>query len=199
MNISLITSFAIGGLVLLSILALNRNMMLHSADSTVEIVNQYKSDELFELITHDLSRIGYGFPAPGDEVKIQQFKDDMIKFRADVLDDGVDEVLWQFPGSPVPQTPNPDDKRLMRRGSVGSGTPGNLENDFNVIDFKLTGYRDTNGTDETTDKDQIRSILVEIVYDSPNPASLHSGNQPEYHRRHWRKLIVPKNLQFSQF
>jgi len=196
MNISLITSFTIGGLVLLSIFTLNRNMMLHSAESTVQLTNQYQHDELFRLISHDLSRIGYGFSSGGNNVEIQQFKDDMIKFRADVMDEGLAEVLWQFPGNPVPQTPNPNDKRLFRRGSVGSGTTGNLKTDFNVLDFKLTGYRDSAGTDETTDKDEIKSILVEIIYESPVPTNSRSANNDEYDRKYWRKLIVPKNLQF---
>jgi len=198
MNLSLITSFAVGGLVLLSILTLNRNMMLHSAESTVHLTNQYQHDELFRLISHDLSRIGYSSNPAVQKAKIQQFRDDMIKFRADVMDEGVAEVLWQFPGAPVPQTPNPNDKRLFRRGSVGSGTLGSLETDFSVIDFKLTAYRDADGNIETTEEDQIKSILVEIIYEAPVPINSSHDTQDNYDRKYWRKLIVPKNLQFQQ-
>ncbi len=199
MNLSLITSFTVGGLVLLSILALNRNMMLHSAESTVQLTNQYHHDELFRLISHDLSRIGYGFPTGGKKLEIQQFKDDMIKFSSDVTDEGVDEVLWIFTGNPATQTPNPNDKVLRRRGSIGSGTPGNLETDFFIVDFKLTGYEDTQGIQETTVKGQIKSILVEIVYESPVPVNMGNNQQNNYDRKYWRKLIVPKNLQFQRF
>lgn len=198
MNLSLITSFAVGGLVLLSILTLNRNMMIHSAESTVHLTNQYQHDELFRLISHDLSRIGYSSNPALEDAKIQQFRDDMIKFRADVMDEGVAEVLWQFPGAPVPQTPNPNDKRLFRRGSVGSGTLNSLETEFSVIDFKLTAYRDTEGNIETTVEDQIKSILVEIVYEAPVPTNSRNGTHDDYDRKYWRKLIVPKNLQFQQ-
>ena len=198
MNLSLITSFAVGGLVLLSILTLNRNMMLHSAETTVHLTNQYQHDELFRLISHDLSRIGYSSNPAVQEAKIQQFRDDMIKFRADVMDEGVAEVLWQFPGAPVPQTPNPNDKRLFRRGSVGSGTLNSLKSDFSVIDFKLTGFRDTEGNIETSDKDQIKSILIEIVYEAPVPTNSRYASQDDYDRKYWRKLVVPKNLQFQQ-
>lgn len=197
MNLSLITSFAVGGLVLLSILTLNRNMMLHSAETTVHLTNQYQHDELFRLISHDLSRIGYS-PNPANEPIIEEFGNDNVKFKADVMDEGMAVVEWKLFNTAVLQTPNPNDKRLMRRGSVGSGTLNSLESDFSVIDFKLTGFRDTDGNIETSDKDQIKSILVEIIYEAPVPINSSHATQDDYDRKYWRKLIVPKNLQFQQ-
>lgn len=199
MNISLVTGFVVGGLFLLSIMALNRNMMLHSAESTVHIVNQYQSDVLFHQLEHDLSRIGYGFPNGSQPVGIQQITDKMIKFRSDVTDEGVDEVLWIFTGNPANQTPNPNDKILRRTGSVGAGTEGNHQIQYAIIDFKLTAYRDTEGMEEAITTDQVRSILVEIAYESPSPVKLRNQQNDEYSRAYWRKLIVPKNLQFNRF
>ena len=197
MNLSLITSFAVGGLVLLSILTLNRNMMLHSAETTVHLTNQYQHDEMFRLISHDISRIGYS-PNPAQATEIEEFGNDKIEFKADVMDEGIAEVKWKLFDTPVTQTPNPNDKLLRRIGSVGSGTLNSLQTDFSVIDFNLTGFRDTEGKIETSDKDQIKSILIEIVYEAPVPTNSRYASQDDYDRKYWRKFIVPKNLQFQQ-
>ncbi len=196
MNVSIVTSFTIGGLLLISILTLNNNMALHSAETTIEIVNQYRHDELFDMVTHDLSRIGYGFPSGGATVEIKQLMDHKIQFTADILEDGVKEVTWNLTANAATQTPNPNDKILKRTGAMGSGTPANMETDYFVIDFKITGYKDMYGDEETASPGEVQSILVEIIYESEIPSDLRSAGQDRYQRRYWRKLIVPKNLQY---
>lgn len=196
MNISIVTTFTIGTLFLLSILALNRNMMIYSAESTVELMSQYQHEELFDMITHDLSRIGYGFPTGSNTVEIKQLEDDEITFTADVLENGVNEINWNFTGNAASATKNPHDKVLRRTGTMGSGTPSNQQRDYYVVDFKITAYSDTYGQVETTIPDQVESLMVEIAYESAFPTNMRYKGQEEYERKYWRKLIVPKNLQF---
>jgi hypothetical protein len=197
MNISFVTSFTIGTLVLLSVLALNRNLLLHSAESTVEVMTEYKHDELFDMITHDLSRLGYGFPAGGERVEIDQLDDEKIVFSADVLENGVQTITWEFLGTDADNTENPHDKILVRTGTMGTGTPSNLQTTYSVIDFELTYYRDTIGETETSIPGQVRSILVEVTYESELPSNMTTAGEDEYQRKYWRKLIVPKNLQYE--
>lgn len=194
MNVSIVTSFSIGGLILLSILVLNRNMMLHSAESTIELMNQYQNEELFDMLTHDLSRIGYGFPTGANTVEIKQLEEDKIRFTADVLENGVHEITWELTDYSAAATPNPHDKILRRYGTMGSGTPPDLETDYHVVDFKITGYKDSYGEEETTSPGQVKSLRVLIAYESEIPSNLQNTRQDDYERKYWSKLIVPKNL-----
>lgn len=197
MNISIVTTFSIGGLIILSILTLNRNMMLHSAESTVELMSQYRQEELIDMITHDLSRIGYGFPTGGDEVEIKQLEDEKIRFTADVLENGVHGITWELTEFSATNTQNPNDKILRRTGTMGSGTPSDLETDYNVIDFKIIGYRDIFGEEETTSPGEVQSLRVIIAYESEIPSNIQNIRLEDYETKYWSKLIVPKNLQFK--
>jgi hypothetical protein len=60
----------------------------------------------------------------------------------------------------------------------------------------MTGYSDAQGTNVTTDRNEIRSIRVKIVTESPEPLNGANG-QNYYPRTVWEKLIVPTNLQFG--
>jgi hypothetical protein len=197
MNIGIVTSFTIGSLILLSILTLNMNMMLHSAESTVEVMTEYQHDAMFEMITHDISRIGYGFPTGSESVEIKEFNDHKIKFAADVLENGVHTITWEFTDTEASETLNPHDKVLKRIGTMGSGTPADLESRYHVIDFKITAFRDTYGKVKTSTPGQIQSLLVEITYEPQMPSNMRNNGMNTYQRKYWRKLIVPKNLQFN--
>lgn len=197
MNLGIVTSFTIGSLILLSILALNMNMMLHSAESTVEVMTEYQHDAMFEMITHDFSRIGYGFPSGSETVEIKELNEHKIKFTADVLENGVHTITWEFTNSDASETSNPHDKVLKRTGTMGSGTPSDLESRYYVIDFQITAYKDTYGEQETTMPGQVQSLLVEIAYEPQMPSNMRNSGMDTYQRKYWRKLIVPKNLQFE--
>lgn len=199
MNLSFVTSFTIGGLLLLSIIALNNTLMLHSMETTVDVMTEYKHDAMFDMITQDFSRIGYGFPTGTQTIGIKQFEDDRITFTADVLDNGVHDITWKFEGIDASTTKNPNDKILVRTGTFGSGSPSDTEMTYYVIDFKLTGYRDVYGKQETSNAGEVKSVLVQIVYESEDvPSNMSNSSQSDYQRKYWRKLIVPKNLQYAK-
>jgi hypothetical protein len=173
------------------------NLMLHSAESTVEVMTEYQHDAMFEMITHDVSRIGYGFPSGSETIEIKELKDNKIEFTADVLDNGVHTITWDFTDNYASETPNPHDKVLKRIGTMGSGTPSDLESKYYVIDFNITGFRDMYGHTETTNPGQVQSLLIEITYEPQMPSNMRNNGMEKYQRKYWRKLIVPKNLQLN--
>lgn len=193
MNVGIITSFIIGGLLLISMLTLNNTVMLESSKATIDITNKAYVDNLRDVITHDFNRIGFGQGA-----KIVNFlPPDKIIFQSDIYGQGTKQVIWQFKkNTPVNNTSNPNDRVLMRIGPIDStNTTKNLK--FRAFDFKITTYKDKDGTMQTNDKSEIKSLLVELIYESPEPLGKSNNGEGYYYRSVWKKHFVPNNIQFQ--
>ncbi|PAU93292.1 hypothetical protein CK503_12785 [Aliifodinibius salipaludis] len=191
MNFGITTSFVVGGLLLLAMLHLNGQVLQNSVEITLNATDKTKVETIRQVITQDLKRIGFG-----NNSSIAAFNPpNFINFRADVHGQGTSQVIWNFQENvQVNETTNPDDRVLRRNGPIDS-TGGSRPTVFNVVDFSMTGYSDAQGTNVTTDRNQIRSIRVKIVTESPEPLNGANG-QNYYPRTVWEKLIVPTNLQF---
>jgi hypothetical protein len=189
MNISLVTSFVVGGLLLLSMLTLNNMVMLESSKSTIDMSNKVYVDNLREIITNDLNRIGYG-----NNAKINSISDEKIVFTADVFGNGLQEITWEFKDdSEVLSTTNQNDYILLRKGPIDASNSIE-EIEYRVVDFKITAFKDKEGKMQTYDKSEVKSVKIELIYESPEPLGRGSGT---YYRSVWRKHFVPNNIQFQ--
>jgi hypothetical protein len=187
MKLGIITSFLIGGLLMLATIRFNTRVMQESVEITMNVSNKSHLEALRQVISHDFSRIGFG-----EGNQINTLKSWQIVFKADIYGDGTSVVKWQFnENKKVKETPNPNDRVLTRHGPVNS-TGAQVKTTFHVVDFSITAYEDTSGETETTDPDKIKSLRVEIVFESPEEV----GSQG-YAKTVWRKLIIPNNLQFK--
>lgn len=189
MNLSMITSFAVGGLLLLSILTLNNMVMIESSKTTVDISNKVYVDNLREVITNDLNRIGFGFNA-----SVNSVSENRIVFEADIFGNGMTEITWEFEDdNAVNTTSNPNDYVLKRIGPVDVSNSSETMT-FRVVDFKITAYKDRNGQELAADESELKSVRVELIYESPEPLGRGDG---KYYRSVWRKHFVPNNIQFQ--
>lgn len=190
MNMGIVTSFLVGGLLLLAMLQFNNQVMQNASQTTLDVNDKKHIETMRRIITQDVSRIGFG-----KNSKINAFNPPhFINFKADIYGNGTKMVKWQFKeNKKVKDTSNPDDRVLMRVGPI-SESNGNKPTRYNVVDFSITGYSDIYGNHETTDKKEVKSLLIEIVYESPE--SISEDNY--YPRTVWQKHIVPNNLQFDQ-
>lgn len=192
MNIGITTSFIVGGLLLLTVLQFNNQLIQNSTETTLNINDKNHVETLRKVITQDFKSIGFG-----KNSKIKSFNPPhFINFSADVYGEGTSEVIWHFKENvKVNDTSNPDDRILQRNGPIDA-TGGSKPTKFRAVSFSITGYKDIQGTQVTTDKDEIRSLTVEVVYESPETLSVGSG-QDYYSKSIWRKHFVPGNLQFK--
>lgn len=190
MNMGIVTSFLVGGLLLLAMLQFNNQVMQSTSQTTLDVNSKKHMETMRKIITHDFNRMGFG-----EANEINAFNPPhFINFKADINGTGTKTIKWRFKkNKKVTDTSNPDDRVLMRVGPV-SESNGNKKTTYNVVDFSITGYSDIYGNNETTDTDQIRSLLVEIVYEAPESMS----EDNDYPRTVWQKHIVPNNLQFDQ-
>ncbi|NGP87821.1 hypothetical protein [Fodinibius halophilus] len=191
MNAGITTSFIVGGLLLLAMLQFSGKVFQNSAEITLDMNNKNQVVTIRHMLEHDFSRIGLGTNS-----SINSFSPpNRINFTADIAGNGPRTIVWNFQeNAPVNSTSNPNDRKLIRTGPVDS-TPGNANTQFAVVDFSITAFSDHIGKDTTTTTNDIKSILVEVVYESPE-AIARDANEAHYSRSTWRKLFVPGNLNF---
>lgn len=187
MNAGLTISFAVGGLLLISILTLNNNVMRHSYQFTADLMEKNQIDNLRQFISNDMRRVGLG-----DGADLMNFSDNHIRFRARV--DGQNrEISWRvIQGNNVPTNPNLVE--LRREGPFENDI--NAELNFPVRRFEVIAYSDEEGTIQTTDKNQVRSILIEVEVESLQPIGNNPDGSPHYASSSWKKLFIPNNMVF---
>lgn len=193
MNAGIVTSFIIGGLLLLSMLQLNTQVIQQSTQTTLNMNSKNHIETLRRIVSNDFSSIGFGKGS-----KIKSFNPPhFINFSANVNGTGTQTVIWHFKENvKAKDTSNPDDRRLQRNGPIDA-SGGSKPTRFQVIEFEITGYSDIKGHNITTDKKEIRSLSVKIVYESGEPISYGNGD-PYYATSTWRRHFVPNNLQFKK-
>lgn len=191
MNVGIITSFVVGGLMLLSILAFNGQVLNNSIENSISTINQTKINEIAEFVTNDFQRIGYQTGDANPFIKILE-KD--VIFEADVFDGdtyGVTNVRWFFDSSDnVTSSTNPNDYMLKRTGPLTNSTYGTTE--FPVTHFSIT-YKTANDN-VTTNTAIVKKIEVHIVLESPEPYGTDSSGADLYHRTVWKRTFVPNNI-----
>ncbi len=183
MSFSTISSFIIGGLLLLSILALNNRVMQESGDTTYDFMSKQNIDNISQVMTLDMQNLGYGVA----DSAITEATEHSITFKTDINNDGKSDVVrWDYDTSIADQvTDNPDDHPLYR---IVNGVQTTLH--ACITSFKFS-YILSNGTetDSPTQLDQIKNIRIQIIAESPEK---YSGY---YEKSSWQKLFTPANLQ----
>lgn len=199
MNISIITSFVIGGLLLLAALTLNNQVMQHTSESTLDMITKNRIDLITQTITNDFQKIGYNVTPPFPV--FVNMKDNSIQFHTDNFDNDnrpFSKVTWNFSiAKPINNTTNPNDYELSRSDNATNGS-GNMDVVFPVTYFSLE-YLDKAGNiiaNPNANKSSVRQIRVELICESAEPYGQDNNGNDLYHRSVWKKTFHPENLQF---
>lgn len=199
MNAGIVTSFIIGGLLMLSILTLNMRMSEFANTSTMDIITKGRMEVISELLANDFKKIGQDLP--GNVAPFVTLRSDRIKFRADTyFDDNrpFSMITWDFKTNQgYSNSSNPNDYLLTRDDNI-PGTSGNNDQEFPVTFFEIT-YLDQNGDPVLSlpsNQSLIRQIHVQVICESEEPVSTNSKGEDVYSRIMWSKKFYPENLQF---
>ncbi|MEX0845425.1 MAG: hypothetical protein WD022_09080 [Balneolaceae bacterium] len=192
MNPGFVTSFVIGGLMLLSILAYQMNMASSTQETTLSTINQYNLDNLVEIMSADFERIGFK-----DNNSNETFEDPILaasddeKLEFKISDTGATIIWYADPNDPVSSSSNQDDYYLYR---IESGTTTSW---FPVTYFQLT-YKKFNDLtrewDVTADPTEATRVEVEVIIESQEPIRSKKSGQNSYHRTAWKKTFTPNNI-----
>lgn len=190
MNIGIITSTLVGGILLISILSFTRLVNTNSVESTLGSINQNRLNETVEILSNDFNKIGFRAPVnPIISIASTDFS-----FIGDIYDnDGLDTTtvrwVWDLT-DPVLNTRNPNDYYLKRTGPVGVSTTG--ETRIPVSYFNIDYYAADGSL--TTNKAVTKHVEVEIIIESPDPYRTSISGEEVYYRSVWKRVFIPSNL-----
>lgn len=169
MNLSLISGFIIGSILMLSLIQINLNLSESSINSMSDHAAKITVDHIADVVNFDFRKIGYGIS--GSSVLEATAK--KIRFSGDLEDDGVvDEITWEYTSS----------DSVLTRTVNGNSTPIKL----GVVNFELSYYDALK--QPTIYLDDIRSVKVRMVCDGL------ATIEGKYVAAAWEKTFTPLNI-----
>lgn len=209
MNLGLITSYIIAGMLMLAIVTMNINLSTSSSDLTLSQINKQHVQSITDMLTYDIPKIGYAQdgkvtkftnPSTGSAYQMISVADtNKITFHSDIDNDGdIDQVTWELTANPVSTTNNPNDYILVR-----SQNGVDTEIKLGVTKFKIN-YYDEYGDNKTnrmstpvtgSSLENIKQIDVELVLESKEKIRYSVNADGRYVASAWEKRYTPRNLQ----
>jgi hypothetical protein len=173
------------GMLMLTVMNININMNSETYRTASEFHTQTELIQLARIFEFDLYKIGYNVAKPA----IVAADTSYLKFKTNLLNvAGARDSIEYILGTPVTNSPNPNDNHLLRIENVST-----VSISYSVTKFKLTYYNERDSILATpvssTYLDSIRSIRVQLRLEGPQPID------GEYTGAFYEKLIYPRNLQ----
>lgn len=207
MNLGLLTSYVISGILLMSIIALNMSVSSSSTEITLTQMTREKAAGVQQMLTHDIQKIGYNRAGKTDPM-LTMADSHRVAFRTNIdnsYDGSVELVTWELTTNGISSTDNPNDVVLLR--TVEDVDTGSLIDQtairLGVTNFNVK-YLDEFGEPlsehlspplSSGQRETIRQLYVELELQSG--AKLKKGpNDPgRYVRTIWEKRFSPRNLE----
>lgn len=217
MNLGLVTSFIIGGMLMLSIIVMNINLSTSSADLTLTQVNKQHVQTITDMITYDIPKIGfaqngkvskYNDPSTGSAFQLIEVADtNRIVFNSDIDNDGeIDEITWELTTEKVYDSQpdlNQNVYKLVRKQNAPSYSEITTEISTGVTKFVIN-YYDEYGDDKAdrmstpvtgSNLEDIKQIDIQLVIQSKEKIRYSVGSDGRYVTSAWEKRYTPRNLQ----
>lgn len=207
MNIGLITSYIIAGVILISLLMMNMRVSSSSAEITLSHITREKTLAITEMLYYDIPNMGYDrFNTTPDVITIADSSKIQFFRKIDRFTAGDPELItWELTNNPVSETPNPNDKVLLRTVEK-NGVEEVTEIRQGVTRFRLW-YFDEHGLSSLPSdgqflstpvsaalRDSIKQVYVALELQSAEPLRINANNQ-RYVRSAWEKRFSPNNLE----
>ncbi|MEO1022467.1 MAG: hypothetical protein AAFW89_07970 [Bacteroidota bacterium] len=194
MNVGLVTSSIVGGILLLSIISYNVFIQEKGSESTLTSVVKTQADDIGQLLSSDLTRIGY---LNSNGVNFTGMDQQNLIIHGDFIDNdgvGVSTVQWQWStsiGNQVTST-NPNDFYLTRTGPNGSNPNATMT--FPVSHFQVRYYQGTSSLDSAIMVSNITSVEVEFIVESEEPYGTNASGDNLYARSFWKRRLFLTNI-----
>ncbi|MDZ7715674.1 MAG: hypothetical protein U5J95_05615 [Balneolaceae bacterium] len=199
MNIGIVTSYLVAGIILLSIIMMNVSLSNSSTELTLTNMKRQHMSGITQTITSDFNKMGYNLTELLDPIFLAA-DSNRISFRSNIdnsSDGSVETVTWTLTTTEDSNSENPNDYILTR--SVDGNT---MEIKQGVTRFSLR-YYDTYGAPlnnnmampvSSSDFDQIRQIKVLIELQSKEMINTNTSGSSYYVKTFWEKRLSPPNL-----
>ena len=180
MNMGLVISTIVGGLLMLAMIGLNTRVTQSAGLKTLQFATKAKVEAVSAYVTADLRQVGAGITTGNQIVQLSEHN---LMFRRSDINGGIQTVRWVWDQSvDDTQSQNPRDRKLFRiQGSdttdFGSG----------IVSFRYR-YFDANG-DSTLTPSEVKRIRVRMIVES------NVSYMNEWARSYWETDITPRGLQ----
>lgn len=207
MNIGLITSYIVAGIILISLLMMNSRVSSSSAEITLSHITREKANAITDMLYYDIPNMGYDrFGTTPDVITIADSTTIQFYRKIDRFSSGAPELItWELTNNPVSETENPNDRVLLRTVESGGSTEV-TEIRQGVTRFRLW-YFDEHGLSSLPAdgqflstpvsaalRDSIRQIYIALELQSAEPIRINANNE-RYVRAAWEKRFSPNNLE----
>lgn len=207
MNIGLVTSYIVAGIILISLLMMNMRVSTSSAEITLTHITREKTLSITEMLYYDIPNMGYDrFNTTPNVITIADSNKIQFYRKIDRFTAGDPELItWELTNNPVSETPNPNDRVLIRTVESG-GVEEVTEIRQGVTRFRLW-YFDEHGLSSlpadgqflstpvsSALRDSIKQVYVALELQSAEPIRINANNQ-RYIRSAWEKRFSPNNLE----
>ncbi len=189
MNISIVISSIVGGILIIAIATLSFRMSESSGNNTLYNMSKSRMDVIAEMVTYDIRNLGYR----ADDINcpaIVSADIHELTFCADIDNDGfTNRVTWRYDTTAeVESTPNPNDRMLIREVLMEDG-PDEIAISLVVTKFEFTYFNVDNDTiNPATELNQLSRIRLSIQTES----EFSYGDK--YARSAWERTFTPRNL-----
>lgn len=222
MNLGIVTSYIIAGVIILGIVMMNFRVQNSGAELTLSQMNRQYVTDVTDMLNDDFSNMGYDVNdvtrnPETDEVRVMDCaKSDEIRFYrnlcstdAECNDDTriPEQITWQLLPDVISST-NPDHRTLRRTVRVLDGTNTVVSEDVTDINIGVTAfnieYFETVGSNTNitglgcgSNVPTVRQIKVSLEVQSAEKIIQRASDDGRYIRSVWEKRFTPTNLQLQ--
>jgi len=207
MNIGLVTSYVIGGMLLIGILAMNMSLSSSSTELTLTQTTREKAKGVKEFITHDIQKMGYNREGKTTPI-LEVGESNKIVFYSNIDDTesnqntDVEKVTWEFPGAPLDKG-NPNAYELVR--TVEHLDTGNIEKtpirlgvtNFEIKYFDEYGKSLSHAMSPPLSSSELTNVVqLYITLELQSSAKINQNTGAGgFVRTIWEKRFSPPNLE----
>lgn len=172
--LDLLSSFLIGGIILLALLGLNMQFTSKYQELKLAEITQSVSSNIGQILEHDFKKIGYGNQV---DTSIVSISNNSITFKGDIDNNGTVEVISY-------SVISNDEKKFIKRTINYNENKSWIQP---IHKFQIFGL--SKNMDTTFNINNISSLLVNVEYARTDYYldTLSIGVQ-------WRRMFYPKNL-----
>lgn len=216
MNMAMITSYLVAGVLLLSIVMVNINISNSGAELTMTQITRDKLETVTTMLDDDIPNMGYDLLQPPDTIltvadsnQIQFFRNlcrDPARDAAFVNCSDPERITWRFIESMTPGTSkNTNHGTLIRVVEEVGQAPDTTWIQSGITKFNIRYYDDHGrALDQNIPTpvpsslfDDIKQLYIELEVQSNERIPGRFNSDARYIRAVWEKRFSPRNLEIE--
>ncbi len=206
MNLGIVTSYLIAGVILISIAMMNLRMSSSNAELTMTQITREHVRNVTDLLNDDFPNMGYNVDEKTDPILVYANRNKITFLRNIHNDPAIEpsEITWEFLYDDQPSnSKNENHGTLLRIVNADGYEPDTTRIESGVTKFNMFYYNrhgqskgdniSPPGSGSTLS--DVKQIYIELEMQNNERISGRSANDGRYIRSVWEKRFSPGNLE----